>query len=52
MKSPQHFVENFHVTVAQFNMLYDMVKEKLSPKRNTRPHDHIAPRLKLAIVLE
>ncbi|XP_021709737.1 putative nuclease HARBI1 [Aedes aegypti] len=52
MISPHLFTENFNMTVAQFNALYSMVENKLSPKRNTRPYDTIPPKLKLAIVLE
>lgn len=52
VKNPTIFEENFHLTVGQFDELYELIKEKLKPVRNTRPKDKIDGKQKLAAVLE
>lgn len=46
------FRENFHMSKENFDLLFDLVKDELVPKRNTRPKDAIPPKLKLALVIE
>ncbi|XP_053692619.1 putative nuclease HARBI1 [Sabethes cyaneus] len=46
------FRENFHMSKENFDLLFNLVKDELVPKRNTRPKDAIPPKLKLALVIE
>lgn len=52
MNNPAVFEENFHMTVDQFNNLYELLEEHLMPLRPTRPKDSISPKQKLAAVIE
>lgn len=48
---PNTFRENFHMTEAHFEDIYQKIKPHLLPKKRSRP-DMIPPRAKLAMVLE
>lgn len=50
--SPNMFKENFHMTVEQFDIVHDLVKPLLIPKRNTWRSLHITSKHKLALTLE
>ncbi|KAL7724688.1 hypothetical protein ACLKA6_018874 [Drosophila palustris] len=51
VESPKVFLENFHMSEANFNYLFSLVKPYLQPKRNYRP-DAIPPKAKFCVVLE
>ncbi|KAM8701824.1 hypothetical protein ACLKA7_000673 [Drosophila subpalustris] len=51
IESPKVFLENFHMSEANFNYLFSLVEPYLQPKRNYRP-DAIPPKAKLCVVLE
>ncbi|XP_067630280.1 putative nuclease HARBI1 isoform X1 [Eurosta solidaginis] len=50
--SPSLFQENFRMTPATFEKLYEILLPFLMRKRNTRPNDFISEKAKLAMVLE
>ncbi|XP_075147271.1 uncharacterized protein LOC142221434 [Haematobia irritans] len=52
LKSECKFKENFHMDSETFFCLFDLVEERLRPKRNTHPKDGISAKEKLAVVLE